>query len=190
MCLNVVKNIHTLFVFIMGLFNLSLFSASSDSLPDIYSLSAKDINGNTIRFSEFKGKKLLIVNTASKCGFTPQYGDLQKLYDRYKDNGLVIIGFPCNDFGEQEKGSADEIKNFCQRNYGVSFLMMEKIHVKGENIHPVYAWLTNKDKNGVGDSRVKWNFQKYLINEKGQLYTWVNSWRSPLCGKITRWIER
>lgn len=124
--------------------------------------------GDTISINDFKGKKVLIVNVASKCGLTPQYEELQKLYETHKDS-LVIIGFPCNQFMGQEPGTAEEIHSFCEKNYGVTFLMAEKIDVKGDSQHLIYQWLTQKSQNGLEDSKVKWNFQKYLLDENGYL---------------------
>lgn len=166
------------------------FSQNKTSTPtSIHQFKAKDIDGNDIDFSKFKGKKLLIVNTASECGFTPQYKDLEALYQKYKNNNFLIIAFPCNDFGGQEPGDKDQIKSFCQKNYGVSFLIMEKIKIKGNDAHPIYQWLTQKEKNGVKSSTVMWNFQKYLIDENGHLVDYFNSAISPLSDKITKWIE-
>lgn len=156
----------------------------------IHRFSATSLEGKTVNFSDFKGKKILIVNTASKCGLTPQYKQLQALYDQYKDKGLVIIGFPSNDFAHQEPGNNEEIQQFCERNFGVTFLMMDKVHVKGDSIHPVYAWLTQKTQNGVMNSRVNWNFQKYLLNEKGELVDVVSPARKPDCRRIMRWVKR
>ncbi|MBI3520130.1 MAG: glutathione peroxidase [Bacteroidetes bacterium] len=155
----------------------------------IYQFKAKTIDGEELRFESLKGKKILIVNTASKCGFTPQYKDLEALYEKYKDNNFVIIGFPCNQFGNQEPGTSSDIKSFCTKNYGVSFPMMEKVHVKGDSICDIYAWLTSKTKNGVQSSSVKWNFQKYMIDENGFLVGHVSSFKSPSCSKIINWIE-
>lgn len=165
------------------------FQDASAQKTSIHSFKAKDIDGNTVDFSKFKGKKLLIVNTASECGFTPQYKDLEALYQKYKDKNFLIIAFPCNDFGKQEPGSAEQIKTFCQKNYGVSFLIMEKIKIRGDSAHPVYQWLTQKEKNGVKSSTVMWNFQKYLIDENGYLVDYFNSTVNPLSEKITNWIE-
>jgi glutathione peroxidase len=156
----------------------------------IHQFTATDIEGKTVNFETFKGKKLLIVNTASECGLTPQFKQLQELYDTYKEKNLVIVGFPTNDFASQDPGNNQEIKSFCERNYGVTFLMMQKITVKGENMHPIYKWLTSKSLNGVMNSKVKWNFQKYLVNEKGHLEDMVIPWRKPDCRKILRWIEK
>jgi glutathione peroxidase len=158
-----------------------------DILPSIYdsSISIKDIDGNIIDFKQFKGKKLLLVNVASKCGFTPQYEDLQKLQEQYKDK-LTVIGLPCNQFKEQEPGTNAEIKEFCSLNYGVTFLITEKIDVKGESQHPIYQWLTDKSKNGFKDSSVKWNFQKYLLDEEGRMIDFYYSITKPLSDSIVK----
>ncbi|MCF6184977.1 MAG: glutathione peroxidase [Bacteroidales bacterium] len=148
---------------------LFLFQVMTINAQSFYDLEAKTIDGKTFKFEQLKGKKVMIVNTASKCGYTPQYADLEKLYEAYKDSNFVIIGFPANDFLRQEPGTNEEIKSFCTLNYGVTFPMMAKIHVKRKEIHPVYQWLTKKEKNGVLDSKIKWNFQKYIINENGKL---------------------
>ena len=146
----------------------------SESNTDFYSLSCKTIEGNDYDFNQLKGKRVLIVNTASECGFTPQYKGLQKLHEQYGES-LTIIGFPCNDFGNQESGSSEEINSFCSKNYGVSFQMMEKVSIKGDAPHPVYVWLLNKSENGVADHTVRWNFHKFLIDENGSL---VGSYKS------------
>jgi glutathione peroxidase len=135
----------------------------------IYQFKVEDLSGKTFDFASLKGKKILIVNTASKCGLTPQYEGLEKLYEMYKDQNFVIVGFPANNFGAQEPGTNKEIGAFCQKNYGVTFPMMSKISVKGNDMHPIYQFLTQKSKNGYADSEVEWNFQKYLINEDGRL---------------------
>lgn len=166
----------------------SLFKGQPSS--SIHQFTANSIEGKVIRFEDFKGKKLLIVNTASECGLTPQFKQLQELFDTYKDRNFLIIGFPCNDFASQDPGSNTEIQSFCQRNYGVSFLMMEKIHVKGNEIHPIYRWLTQKKENGVMSSQVKWNFQKYLIDENGFLVDTVSPWKQPTTKRIVKWIEK
>lgn len=132
-----------------------------------YDLTAKTIDGEDFKFKQLKGKKVLVVNVASKCGLTKQYEDLETLYQMYKNQDFIIVGFPANNFGKQEPGTEEEIKAFCEANYGVSFQMMSKISVKGDDMHPVYQWLTQAEKNGVKDSSVKWNFQKYLIDENG-----------------------
>lgn len=148
-----------------------LFPSPKDngSIPhSIYDFKVEGLTGGTINFSDFRGKKILIVNTASKCGNTPQYEGLQKLYEQHKDK-LVIIGFPSNNFAFQEPGSNEKIAEFCQKNYGVTFPMAAKISVRGREQAPIYQWLTRKKYNGYSDDSVKWNFQKYLINENGQL---------------------
>ena len=132
----------------------------------LYNIKIKSLQGNPINFSDFKNKYILFVNVASKCGFTPQYEDLEKLYKEHKEQ-IIVIGVPCNQFGKQEPGNASEIEEFCEINYGVSFLMTEKIDVKGEYQHPLYAWLTTKSLNGNKSSSVKWNFQKYLVDKNG-----------------------
>lgn len=155
----------------------------------IHQFRVKTIDGENFDFSSLKGKKILIVNTASKCGFTPQLASLEKLYQTYKDRNFIIIGFPCNQFAAQDPGTNAEIKEFCQKNYGVSFPMMEKINVKGDSICDLYKWLTSKELNGVMSSSVKWNFQKYMIDENGYLVDYVLPFKSPDSGKITKWIE-
>ncbi len=173
---------------VIFLFMLTSFvSAQSRS---IYSYKVKDINGSEFDFSALKGKKILIVNTASKCGFTPQYADLEKLYNEYKDKNLVIIGFPANNFMKQEPGTDEEIKTFCSVNYGVTFPMMSKISVKGSDMAPVYQWLTQKELNGVKDSDVSWNFQKYLIDENGKLVEVIPSKEKPYSEKILSWLNK
>lgn len=171
---------------------LPLFGKSQSSVQDpktsIYDIEISSLSGENIDLSEFKGKKILFVNTASKCGFTGQYKDLQKLHETYKDN-LVVIGLPCNQFGSQEPGSADQIQSFCQVNYGVDFLMTEKIDVKGDKQHPLYAWLTKKEINGNKSSSVKWNFQKYLVDEKGHLIDYYLSVTKPMSSKITNYLK-
>lgn len=137
-------------------------------MSTIYDFSAKDLSGNNVDFSDFKDKVLLIVNTASKCGFTPQFEGLEKLHQQYKDQGLMVIGFPCNQFGSQDPGSNDEIGAFCQKNYGVDFLMMEKIDVNGNNEHPLYTWL-KKQEGGFLTDGIKWNFTKFLVNRQGEV---------------------
>ena len=137
--------------------------------PNLYSIKVIDIDGKEFNFGDLKGKKILIVNTASKCGYTPQYSELEELYKKMKNNNLVIVGFPSNDFGQQEQGSNAEIKSFCTNDFGVTFPMMSKVSVSGNDKCELYQFLTQKDKNGVEDSKVEWNFQKYLINENGQL---------------------
>lgn len=159
-----------------------------NKLESIYNIKINSLSGKPIVLSTFKGKHLLFVNVASKCGFTPQYKDLQKLSDNYKDK-LVIIGVPCNQFGSQEPGNANDIETFCEVNYGVTFLMSEKIDVKGSNKHPLYKWLTQKSKNGISNSTVKWNFQKYLVNSEGKLIDYFFSTTKPTNIKITKHLK-
>lgn len=155
----------------------------------IYDYKAKTLDGKDFSFADLKGKKILVVNTASKCGYTPQYEDLEKLYNDYKDKNFVIVGFPANNFMHQEPGSNSEIKEFCTKNYGVTFPMMEKISVKGDDMDPIYHFLTEKAKNGKMDSSVKWNFQKYMIDENGTLVDMVPPNEKPNCDKIVNWIN-
>jgi len=151
----------------------------------IHSLSIKSIDGKKINLIDFKGKKILFVNVASECGFTKQYKDLQALHEKYQDK-LVIIGLPCNQFGGQEPGTANQIQTFCQLNFGVEFLITEKINVKGDEQNPIYTWLTKKELNGKKNSSVKWNFQKYLVDENGEFIDYYYSITNPMSTKITR----
>ncbi len=169
-------------------FNNLKTNKSMQASASLYDISINSLTGEPIDLSSFKGKKILIVNTASECGFTGQYEGLQELYNTYKDK-LVVIGVPCNQFGGQEPGTASEIQSFCKQNYGVTFLMTEKVDVKGENQHPLYKWLTSKELNGVSSSSVKWNFQKYLIDEKGNLIDYYYSITSPTSTKITKHLK-
>ncbi|GAA0721360.1 glutathione peroxidase [Aquimarina litoralis] len=155
------------------------------STSSIYDIKINSLEGKEINLADFKGKKILFVNVASKCGFTGQYKDLQKLYDMYKDT-LMIIASPCNQFGKQEPGDASQIQSFCERNYGVTFLVTEKIDVKGTNQHKLYEWLTNKDLNGKKNSSVKWNFQKYLVDEEGEFIDFYFSITKPTSSSITK----
>ncbi len=150
----------------------------------IYDFKVEGLDGTTIDFAQFKGKKILIVNTASECGYTKQYEGLQALYEKYKDR-LVIVGFPANNFGGQEPGSNSEIKEFCKKNYGVTFPMAAKISVKGEDTAPVYKWLCNKTENGVLDAEIKWNFNKFLIDEKGKMVAKFDSGVTPMSEALT-----
>lgn len=145
----------------------------------IYDITIKSLDGKSdIKLSDYKGKYIVIVNTASECGYTPQYKDVQKFYEDHKDS-VVVIGCPCNQFGGQEPGTSSEIGAFCQKNYGVTFTLTEKIDVKGENQHPLYQWLTQKSKNGAGDFSVKWNFNKFVINKEGKLTHYFGSGTKP-----------
>lgn len=158
---------------------------SAQTPKNLYSFVVEDINGKAYDLSQLKGKKVLIVNTASKCGFTPQYEELEKLYQMYKGDNFIVIGFPANNFMKQEPGTNNEIAEFCQLNYGVSFPMMAKISVKGNDIHPLYKWLTTQT-----ESDVQWNFQKYMIDEDGSIAGWVNSRTKPFDEKIINWIKQ
>ncbi|MFO8001227.1 MAG: glutathione peroxidase [Marinilabilia sp.] len=158
------------------------------SQSEFHNFTVETLEGETFDMSKLKGKKVLVVNTASKCGMTPQYEKLQALYEEYGDDDFVIVGFPANNFKNQEPGSAEDIREFCNVNYGVSFPMMAKISVKGDDQHPLYQWLTQKDKNGVKDSEVQWNFQKYLINPDGTLHKVVPPKTEPDDPEIVDWI--
>ncbi len=150
----------------------------------VYKFKLKTLDGQEISLEKFKGKKLLLVNVASECGFTPQYKNLETLYEKYKDK-LEVVGFPANNFGGQEPGTAAEIKTFCTKNYGVTFQMMEKVSVKGDDTCPLYKWLSNKEENGVTSDAPKWNFCKYLIDENGKVIKFFSSKVDPLSEEIT-----
>lgn len=154
-----------------------------------HDIKINTLQGKELNFKEFLGKKILIVNVASKCGFTPQYKELEQLHKEYQ-NALVVIGVPCNQFGGQEPGSADEISEFCSLNYGVSFPITEKIKVKGSEKHPLYGFLTDKKLNGKKNSSVKWNFQKYLIDENGCLIDYWYSITKPKSKKILQYLSK
>lgn len=153
-----------------------------------YDFKVKTLGGTEFDFATLKGKKVMVVNTASKCGLTGQYEQLQALYEAYGDEDFVIIGFPANNFMNQEPGTAEEIQEFCQLNYGVTFPMMDKISVKGDDQHPLYQWLTQKELNGVMDSKVQWNFQKYLIDEEGKLVKVIAPKTLPTDEEVTAWL--
>jgi glutathione peroxidase len=153
-----------------------------------YDFTAKSIEGEDIKMSEFKGKKVLVVNVASECGYTPQYKGLQQLYDTYKDR-LIVVGFPANDFGKQEPGTNEEILEFCTKNYRVTFPMFEKISVKGSEMHELYKWLSNPDENGWNNKAPNWNFCKYLLNEKGELINYFSFAVEPLSEEIVNAIR-
>lgn len=161
----------------------SLFTASS-----IYDFKVDGLEGGSIDFSKFKGKKIMIVNTASKCGNTPQYAELEQLYEKYKDK-LVIIGFPANNFGQQEPGSNEEIKEFCTKNYGVSFPMASKISVKGDDIAPIYKYLTDEAKKLGFEDPVKWNFTKFLLDENGKLITVIHNKTKPMSEEVLKYLN-
>jgi len=169
---------------------MAIFSFSNiDAQESIYDLAINDISGNLIDLNEFKGKHILFVNVASECGFTSQYAGLEELHQQYK-NDLIVIGLPCNQFGGQEPGAEKEIQQFCTKNFGVSFLMTEKIDVKGKMKHPIYNWLTNKNVNGKSSSSVKWNFQKYIVDGKGDFVNYFFSTTKPMSPKITSLLKQ
>lgn len=155
----------------------------------IYQFKVEDLSGETFDFASLKGKKIMIVNTASKCGLTPQYKELEALYKEYSSKGFVIVGFPANNFAGQEPGTNEEIATFCQLNYGVTFPMMDKVSVKGDDICAVYQFLTQKSKNGLEDSEVSWNFQKYLLNEKGELVKVISPRTLPTDPEVLNWVK-
>jgi glutathione peroxidase len=173
---------------ILGIFLLNATFAIAGQ-KTLYDFKTKTIDGKPFDLSTLKGKKVLIVNTASKCGFTPQYEGLEKLYEKYKDSNFVIIGFPANNFKNQEPGTNSEIKEYCTTKWGVTFPMMAKISVSGSDIDPIYKWLTSKSENGVLDAPVKWNFQKFMIDENGHVAGVAMSAEKPNSEKIIDWIE-
>jgi glutathione peroxidase len=157
---------------------------------NFYDFKVKTIDGKDFSLSSLKGKKVLVVNVASKCGLTPQYKQLQELYDKYGKGNFVIVGFPANNFGQQEPGTNEQIQEFCSLNYGVTFPMMSKISVKGDDIAPLYSWLTQKAGNGKQDAEVTWNFQKFLIDENGNWAGFYEPKTLPTAKEITDWIEK
>ena len=168
-----------------------LFAVSLEAQnKSFYDFAVKTIDGKEFSLSSLKGKKVLVVNVASKCGLTPQYAQLEKLYEKYKDKDFVIIGFPANNFMGQEPGSNEEIAQFCSLNYGVTFPMMAKISVKGKEIAPLYQWLTEKKLNGKEAASVQWNFQKFMIDENGNWVGFASPKESPFSEKIVTWIEK
>jgi glutathione peroxidase len=173
-----------------AIFSLVLISVVVWGQQSFYDFKVKDIDGKDFSLSSLKGKKVLVVNTASKCGLTPQYKQLEELFKTYGGDKFTIIGFPANNFAQQEPGTNKEIAEFCEKNYGVTFKMMSKISVKGDDMAPLYQWLTSKGKNGVMDSEVKWNFQKYLIDENGHLVDVVDPKTKPDDEKIVSWIKK
>jgi glutathione peroxidase len=190
-------------IYIIGILVLVLSSAAALSMRSrwqkpskpigtnkmsFYDLTINSIDGKEMHMSDFKGKYVLCVNVASKCGYTPQYEDLEKLYEQYQGK-LVIVGFPCNQFLGQEPGTSEEIVSFCQKNYGVTFPLTEKIDVKGKNQHGVYQWLTQKSLNGVADGNVKWNFHKFLISPEGEWLAEFPSGVKPLDAELTSLIK-
>jgi len=176
-------------IFLFATALLMTITMEAQTKQSIHQFKVTDLNGNTFDFATLKGKKILVVNTASKCGYTRQYEQLEAIYKKYKDDNFVIVGFPANNFGSQEPGTNAEIATFCKVNYGVTFPMMSKISVKGSDMNEVYQFLTQKSKNGVKDSNVEWNFQKYLLNEKGELEQVYLSGVKPTDAKIVDWIK-
>lgn len=169
------------------LFSKSRTSETSNP-SSIYDIVINGLNGKPLKLSEYKEKYILIVNVASKCGFTTQYKELQKLYNEHTDK-LVVIGVPCNQFGNQEPGTSEDIESFCEINYGVTFPITEKVDVKGSKQHPLYQWLTQKEKNSNKSSSVKWNFQKYIVSPDGELIDYYFSITSPTSSKITKHLK-
>jgi len=169
---------------------LMLLSYTSMKAQSFYDYKVNTIEGESFDMASLKGKKVMVVNVASKCGLTPQYEQLQAIYEQYGGDDFVIIGFPANNFLSQEPGSDSDIKTFCTANYGVTFQMMSKISVKGKDMHPLYKWLTQKELNGVEDSKVKWNFQKYLISADGKLEKVISPRTKPNDEEIIAWITK
>ena len=174
--------------FILLLF-ITIATASAQDATSFYDYKLTDINGKTFDMSELKGKKVLLVNTATQCSLTPQFSELEKLYKEYKDKNFVIVGIPSNDFANKEPGSNKEIKNFVEKNYGITFPMMAKTSVIGNNENPLYKWLTSKDLNGVMDSKVAWNYQKYMIDENGKLVGVIEP-KDSSSEKVIEWIKK
>ncbi len=170
--------------------SIAMTSTVSGQGKTLYDFTVETIAGEEFPLSKLKGKKVMVVNTASKCGLTPQYEILEKLYRQYKGRNFIIIGFPANNFMNQEPGSNAEIMDFCTQNYGVSFPMMSKISVKGSDIHPLYKWLTKKSENGVVDADVTWNFQKFLIDEEGHVVKSISPREKPDSDEIVNWITQ
>jgi glutathione peroxidase len=173
---------------ILGLFTMTIL-ANAQKTKSFYDFKTTTIDGQPFDLSTLKGKKVLVVNTASKCGNTPQYAQLEQLYQKYGGDKFTIIGFPANNFLSQEPGTNAQIKEFCTKNYGVTFQMMSKISVKGKDQDPIYQWLTSLNENGVMDAPVRWNFQKFMIDESGNLVGMVAPGTSPMTDKIVNWIE-
>ncbi len=178
-------------MFVLTLSSVIVSAQFNNQMSDkIYQFKVADLYGDNFDFNTLKGKKIMIVNTASKCGKTYQYEKLQALYEKYKNDGFIIVGFPANNFLGQEPGSNEEIAAFCEKNYGVTFPMMSKISVKGKDRHPIYSFLTEASENGVMDSKVTWNFQKYLIDENGKLAKVFSPNTEPDDDEIVSWIEK
>ena len=184
-----IKTINIILILLITIISVDYNSNNTKTKPmPIYDITINDIEGKEINLNDFKGKYVLFVNVASNCGFTRQYKDLQTLYDKYKDE-LVVVGVPCNQFGGQEPGDEEQISIFCSEKYNVTFPMTEKIAVRGSNQHPLYKWLTSKDLNGRKNSSVKWNFQKYLVDKDGNLIDYWYSLTNPTSSKITNYIR-
>lgn len=177
------KRILIFIIFLIGTLSVDA------QIKTLYDFQSTTLEGSTFDFATLKGKKVLIVNTASKCGLTPQYETLEQLYKKYRDRNFVIIGFPANNFMKQEPGTDVEIRDFCTKNYGVTFPMMSKISVKGDDIDPLYKWLTTKSLNGVLDANIQWNFQKFMIDEQGNLVDFLAPKEQPDSEKLIKWIE-
>ncbi|MDR0413988.1 MAG: glutathione peroxidase [Prevotellaceae bacterium] len=173
---------------VLGVVALSSVSVAQPA-KSFYDFKIETLDGRLMSLGELRGKKVMVVNTASKCAYTKQYADLQSLYERYRPQGFEVIGFPANNFKNEEPGTNEEIANFCSATYGVTFLMSNKIDVIGNEQHPLYRWLTTKAENGVMDSEVKWNFQKYLIDENGTLVGIAESKEKPDSNRIVEWIK-
>ncbi len=179
-------------------FGLSAWKAHTNSviyspqpaMQKFHELSATTLDGAPFKFTQLKGKRVLIVNTASHCGYTSQYAELETLNQEYGDDDFVILGFPCNQFGFQEPGSAADIATFCDKNFGVTFQMMQKVKVKGSDAHPVYNWLSKKNHNGVDDHKIGWNFHKFLVDEEGRLIASLRSGVSPMDPSIVDFAKR
>lgn len=171
---------------LIAIFGTGLLAKEKDgnASKSFYDFKLNGLDGKKIDFTQFKGKKVLLVNVASKCGYTPQYKELEALHEKYGSK-VIVVGVPANNFGSQEPGTNSEIGEFCKKNYGVSFLMLEKISVKGDDQHPLYKWLSHKSENGVADNEPSWNFCKYLVSEKGELIKFFPSKVSPLSSEIT-----
>jgi glutathione peroxidase len=172
----------------MKLTFIALLISSLIAASSIYEFKVEGLEGGSIDFSKFKGKKIMIVNTASKCGNTPQYKELEELYEKYKDK-LVIVGFPANNFGQQEPGSNEEIKEFCTKNYGVTFPMASKISVKGDDIAPIYKYLTDEAKKLGVEDPVKWNFTKFLLDENGKLLAVIHNKTKPMSEEVLKYLN-
>ncbi len=187
------KSLITISMIIILVFSPSIDSLAGSQKEDqaktIYDFTVESITGEPFDMKQLKGKKVMVVNTASECGLTPQYEELEKLYREYSATNFMVIGFPANNFMNQEPGTNEEIATFCQENYGVSFPMMAKISVKGDDIAPIYKWLTTKELNGKKDVEIAWNFQKFLIDEKGQLVDVLEPRTSPRSEQVISWLE-